>query len=245
MFCIAHRGASGDLPENTLEAVLAAVDQGADLIEIDIQVTKDGKLVLFHDRSLERITGDKGGVADFDLVDLLKRDVGSWKGNKFSGMRIPTFEQILRELPKHCSLIVEVKPQLKDVERGRRLERGIVELLDTHGGVSQGYVSVRDAETWEWFRSNAPRYACGLMQKKRTPIEFLQLVEKNNIGISQIRWRNYTSEDFELLRASGTQIMAFYADEPDDFDALISHQVNGILTNFPSRLREHLSRVLH
>ena len=65
MYCIAHRGASGLAPENTILGFWTAIASGADIIELDIQVTKDQQLVVFHDRSLERITGDQGGLADF------------------------------------------------------------------------------------------------------------------------------------------------------------------------------------
>ncbi|MHA2171125.1 MAG: glycerophosphodiester phosphodiesterase [Candidatus Kariarchaeaceae archaeon] len=240
MYCIAHRGASGLAPENTLIGFWTAIASGADVIEFDVQVTRDQELVLFHDRSLERITGEKKGIADFTLGELKSKDMGKWMGESFQNVKIPTLEEVLHELPKEISLIVEVKPQNRDVEKDRYLERTIVELLDQYRGVGSGYISVRDEQTWEWFHENAPKYLCGMMQKKRTPNEFLDIVKHYKMPYSQIRWRNYTDDDFQKLRDTGTQIMAFYADVSKEWDILVKQKVNGILTNYPSLLKGYL-----
>ncbi len=240
MYCIAHRGASGVAPENTMWAFWTAIVSGADIIELDVQITKDSQLVIFHDRSLDRITGDSGGIADYTLAELNEKDVGKWKNQEFTGVKIPTFEQVLQELPEDCSIIVEVKPQNKVVEKDRTLEKKIVVLLDKYRGVGTGYISVRDEATWEWFRDNAPRYPCGMMQKKRSASEFLDIVENYNLPFAQIRWRNYSDDDFLKLRKTGTKIIVFYADIPSEWDFLISKQVDGILTNYPSLLKGYI-----
>ncbi|MHA2250063.1 MAG: glycerophosphodiester phosphodiesterase [Candidatus Kariarchaeaceae archaeon] len=240
MYCIAHRGASGLAPENTILGFWTAIASGADIIELDVQVTKDQRLVIFHDRSLERITGDQGGVADFTLDELETKDMGKWKGDAFENTKIPTFEEVLNELPHDCSLIVEVKPQYRDVEKNRFMERGILELLDAHRGVGDGYISVRDEDTWEWLSENTKRYPIGLMQKKRSASDFLEIIKTYKIPFSQIRWRNHSDEDFSKLRGTGSKIMAFYADNPSDWDFLAKQKVHGILTNYPSLLKGYL-----
>src|SRR5262245_25992365 len=105
---IAHRGASWDAPEHTLVAYELAIKQGADFVEPDLQMTKDGVLVCLHDTSLERTTDvamvypdrsveTKGRktwpVAAFTLEEIQKLDAGSWKDSKFAGARVPTFQQ--------------------------------------------------------------------------------------------------------------------------------------------------------
>ncbi|MHA2363802.1 MAG: glycerophosphodiester phosphodiesterase [Candidatus Hodarchaeales archaeon] len=240
---IAHRGASGVAPENTILAFWTAIASNADLIEFDVQVTSDQQVVVFHDRSLERITGDLGGIADYPLIDLIKKDVGKWKDDAFTGTRIPTFEQILKEIPDEKSLIVEIKPQNKEVEKDRFLERKVLELLDDYrkkGIGKDGYISVRDTETWEWFQDNTSKFPCGLMSKKRTPDEFLEIVTRYGIPISQIRWKNFSNEDLQSLKSANSKIMAFYADTLLEWDKLIEYEVDGILTNFPSLLQGYL-----
>ena len=94
-FLVAHRGASKDAPENTLPAFELAWKQGADAIEGDFYLTKDGKIVCFHDGDTKKITGKKLVVKDSTLAELQALDVGEWRGKKFAGTRMPTLEQVL------------------------------------------------------------------------------------------------------------------------------------------------------
>src|SRR5215469_4294841 len=92
---IAHRGASGHAPENTLAAFQRAVELGATFIETDLHVTRDGRFVAIHDETLDRTTNGKGEVEDFTLDELRQFDAGFWFDRDFAGERIPTLPQIL------------------------------------------------------------------------------------------------------------------------------------------------------
>ncbi|HYB20380.1 MAG TPA: glycerophosphodiester phosphodiesterase family protein, partial [Thermodesulfobacteriota bacterium] len=85
MMVIAHRGFSGAAPENTLAAFHQAIEAGSDMIELDIQLSKDGKIVVLHDDTLERTTNGRGRAVDFTLQELKAFDAGSWFGVQFSG----------------------------------------------------------------------------------------------------------------------------------------------------------------
>lgn len=115
---IAHRGASGLAPENTLAALRAAITAGADLVEVDVQRTRDGALVLMHDTTLRRTTDARRlfprrapwRVADFTHAELSRLDAGSWKAARFSGERVPTLEDAMEVLgPSSTGLLVELK----------------------------------------------------------------------------------------------------------------------------------------
>ena len=92
---VAHRGASAYAPENTIAAYDKAVKMKADYIEIDVQRSKDGELVLIHDTTVDRTTDGSGKVGDFTFEELRSLDAGSWKGEQFAGEQIPTFDEIL------------------------------------------------------------------------------------------------------------------------------------------------------
>lgn len=94
----AHRGANKAAPENTLAAVRKAIEQGADLVEIDIRQTQDGHLILMHDSMLEKTTNGEGAVGDKTLEELRKLDAGAWFGPEFQGETIPTLEEAFEEL---------------------------------------------------------------------------------------------------------------------------------------------------
>lgn len=123
---IAHRGYSARAPENTLAALRAAVDAGADAVEFDLHVTADGEPVLFHDFTLERTSSGRGRVDATQLAALRDLDVGSWYAPEFAGERIPTLREALELLAPHRhpdGPIRRVYPEIKgwreDADAGR------------------------------------------------------------------------------------------------------------------------------
>jgi glycerophosphoryl diester phosphodiesterase len=141
---IAHRGASWEAPEHTLAAYELALKQGADFVEPDLQMTKDGVLVCLHDTTLERTTniaeifperakvvnGKKTWpVVEFTLAEILKLDAGSWKGPQFAGTRIPTFQQMIDVVKGKAGIIPETKAPEVYGRRGLNMEKGVMEAL--------------------------------------------------------------------------------------------------------------------
>lgn len=110
---VAHRGASGYAPENTIAAYDLAVDMKADYIEIDVQRSKDGELVSIHDNTVNRTTDGTGKVRDLTFEQLRALDAGSWKGEQFAGEQIPTFDEILDRYHGKVGILIELKsPEL-------------------------------------------------------------------------------------------------------------------------------------
>lgn len=106
---IAHRGASDEAPENTLAAFNLAWQQEPDAIEGDFYCSKDGKIVCFHDLNLKRITGVNQQVTDCTFEYLQTLDVGSWKGEKWKGCKIPLIQEVLATIPKGKKIVIEIK----------------------------------------------------------------------------------------------------------------------------------------
>ena len=106
---IAHRGASADVPENTLAAFDAAWHQGADGIEGDFRLTRDGMVACVHDRTMERTAGDPREVAQLSRQELLGLEVGSWKHDRFRGEPVPMIDEVFAAVPAGGLILVEVK----------------------------------------------------------------------------------------------------------------------------------------
>jgi glycerophosphoryl diester phosphodiesterase len=141
---IAHRGASAYAPEHTLEAYRLAIKQGADFVEPDLQITRDGVLVCLHDTTLERTTNvrqvfpDRGRevngrktwpVADFTLEEVQKLDAGSWMGARFAGARVVTFQQMIDEVKGKAGLFPETKAPEVYGKLGLNMEKLLIEIL--------------------------------------------------------------------------------------------------------------------
>lgn len=104
-----HRGASAVAPENTMPAFQTALDMGADGVELDCQLTRDGHLVVIHDSTLKRTTGTDGLVKDYTLSQLRHLDAGGWFNPRFAGERIPTLEDVLALARDRLVVNVEIK----------------------------------------------------------------------------------------------------------------------------------------
>ena len=106
---IAHRGASHDAPENTLASVQLGWERNADAVEVDVYLSKDGKIVVIHDENTKRTTGHDGLVHKMTWAQLQKLDAGSWKNKKFKGEPIPLLSQLLETIPNGKYLVIEIK----------------------------------------------------------------------------------------------------------------------------------------
>ena len=112
---IAHKGASGLAPENTLASFQMALDLGVDMIELDVRHTQDEQIIVFHDQSMERTVRDSlgnpvfGDVHELTLEELRQYEVGSWFDSRFTGEKVPTLKDVLDLIQGRCKVLIEVK----------------------------------------------------------------------------------------------------------------------------------------
>ena len=148
---IAHRGASDDAPENTVSAFQLGWDQNADACELDIRLTKDGKIVAIHDSTTRRTAGVTRRVSAQTLEKLRTLDAGLWKGARWKGQRIPTLDEVLATVPDGKRLFIEIKsgPEvLPELER----------VLDASGSEAHRHVIMGfDFATMKHARERFPR----------------------------------------------------------------------------------------
>lgn len=237
---IAHRGSSGRYPENTLLSFKKSLEEGSDIIELDIQLTKDNEIVVFHDRTVDRIFQTNTGrrIKDFSLKKLRTMDAGSWFHESYRNERIPSLFHVLEEIPRQTSLILEIKSS------DFVLIEKLLEVLDNNSrNLGLGYISVRDLDTYVEISKLSDKYPICLMQKNRIPNEVLEEIGKYQIQIVQIRWKNWSEENWVELKQTSTKTTAFFADIDKDFEFLVKKEVNGIFTNFPAKLKQYLNQV--
>jgi glycerophosphoryl diester phosphodiesterase len=152
---IAHRGASGYAPEHTMASYRLAIKQGADFVEPDLQITKDGVLVCLHDTSMERTTNvrqlfpDRARmvngrktwpVSDFTLDEVKKLDAGSWMDPKFAGERVVTFQEMIDEVKGKAGLFPETKEPEFYGKLGMSMEKLLIKILAKNGLDQPGVV---------------------------------------------------------------------------------------------------------
>jgi glycerophosphoryl diester phosphodiesterase len=133
MKIVAHRGSSGHAPENTLAAFRRAVRDGADMIELDVRLTADGRLVVFHDRRLGRTAEGSTDVSSRTLSELRQLEAGSWFAPNFRAQKIPTLAEVFRAVPRRVGLNIEVKTD-GDRRGTAELEEALLEAIASETG---------------------------------------------------------------------------------------------------------------
>ena len=126
---IAHRGDVSNAPENTLPAFRSACEHGADGVELDVRMTRDRQLVVFHDRGLKRITGRRGLVSNITLDEMRGLDAGSWFSPEFRGERAPTLDEVFELLPHDYLINVEMKAVIDNM---RLIAHRVAEVIRRH-----------------------------------------------------------------------------------------------------------------
>ena len=162
----AHRGASAVAPENTLPAFEKALEMGADGIELDVQATADGKLVVLHDFNLERTTTGAGPLRDHALAQLSEIDAGVGFSDAFAGTRIPTLEQVFDLVGDSCIVNVEIKNM--DWNGGREAEP-LARIIKRRGLYDQVIVSSFNPVSLRKMRRLDPSIPLGLLYATRPP----------------------------------------------------------------------------
>src|SRR3990167_3696238 len=140
VWVIAHRGASCDAHENTLSAFELAIAQGADMIELDVRLSRDQEVMVFHDRSLKRTAGDERLLQQLSLRELKHLDAGGWFDPRFAGEEIPTLAEVLQICQGKIMLNIEIKKDA--VFRSEALiEKKILALLEQYNMSHQVMIS--------------------------------------------------------------------------------------------------------
>lgn len=232
---IAHRGASAYEPENTLRAFQLAIDQGAQMIELDLHTTRDGQVVVIHDETLDHTTNLKGRVDHFTLNELKHADAGK-------GERIPTLNEVLDLTAGKAQLYLEIKDRRAAVPvwqtiRARRCQRDMLlasfdiemmrqlgnEVRDVELGVILGNESwhpvVRYREAFPWRALRTLNYQVLCMQVE---LCYGYLARR--------------------IKASGKRLYVWTADSEQQFARMLERKVDGIVTNRPDQLRDFLGK---
>ena len=230
---IAHRGASGYAPENTLAAFRRAVALGATFIETDLQLSRDARFVAIHDETLDRTTNGKGKVHDLTLADLRQLDAGSWFGSEFGGERIPTLEEILAFSKQHDVVFyLELKP---GAFWGG--EHALIGALRESGEIPRTVVISFNAPILQKLRQIERTLMTGLLYDGQfdNPVE--QALE---VGARQLAVRGDLVTPALLVdsRKSDLQVVCWTVNHPAHMRMLADAGVDGIMSDYPDRLLE-------
>lgn len=241
----AHRGASGDFPENTLPSFAAAADLGVAYIELDVHMTRDGRIVVAHDDDLERVAGQAGRIAELSFDEISSYDAGynfvaPGRGGfpfRGQGVRVPELAEVFARCPRQ-RFVIEIKqtapslvPALLAVIEAAGMaarvlvasedQRPIDEMREAASGIP---TNLPTAETGELFRSLAPG-----AEPYRPRGAALQIPPEYH------GWKLATAESVAAAHRLGLEVHVWTVNEPAAMRALLEIGVDGIITDFPDR----------
>lgn len=249
---IAHRGASGEAPENTIAAIRLAIEKyQVDMVEVDLRVTKEGVPVVFHDATLERTTEGVGPIRDYSLAELKKRDAGfcfdpAGKGEfpyRGKGVTIPTLEELLAQFPETRFCLEIKEKEVKIVEEVLRLirrlaRRGPLLIGSFHGKIaralrrssppSMGGILSKDEVVRAYcaFRFGFKKFSLPSHYAFLPPREY-------GIRLDESAW-------IEFLHRQGIRVFYWTVNETTEMETLLNRGADGLLTDYPGRLNQIL-----
>ena len=255
---VAHRGSSNAHPEHTLQAFEAALADGADALECDTRLTRDGVLVCVHDRKVDRTSDGRGVVSTLELADLHELDFASWKEPADGGAEEPdhdagqvlTLERLL-QLVLDCDRPVQLQIETKHPTRyGGLVEHALLDLLRRYGlsepssrGSSRVAVLSYASISLRRVAALAPQLPT-VLNMDRVPLRLRDGVLPPHVWAAGVRLRAVRLHPtyVERVHAAGGRVHVFTADEPDDIDYLLELGVDAIISNEPARVVERLAR---
>lgn len=231
---IAHRGASGYAPENTMAAFRKAVKMKADYIELDVQATKDGKLVVIHDTTVDRTTDGTGKVGSFTWDELRQLDAGSFFGPEFAGERIPSFEEVLDEFRGKTGILIELKsPELypgieekvADALAERNMDKPANEKI-----IVQSF----NFDSMKTFHKLLPKVPIGVLTSNKEDLTDEKLAEFAAYSDYVNPTQKLVTEDLvDRIHDLGMQISVWTVRKPEEVEPLLKAGVDDIITDYP------------
>lgn len=234
---IGHRGASAYAPENTLAAFRLAFELGADGVELDVTLTKDGVPVVIHDDRVDRTTDGHGAIKQMTLAEVKRLDAGAWFGEKYHGERIPTLAEVLDAVGARGIVNVELKSM---TPQSAGLEAAVVQVIEQARAAE--HVLISSFNPFALYRTMQlnGRLPRGLLYADDLPI-YLRRAWLRPIARPTALHPKHTMVTTEYVtwaRHKGYKINTWTVDEPDEMKRLIALGVDAIITNKPDVLRK-------
>ncbi|MBZ4645997.1 MAG: glycerophosphoryl diester phosphodiesterase [Petroclostridium sp.] len=236
---IAHRGASGESPENTFASFRLAIEQGCDAIELDVHLSADGELIVCHDDFINRTTNGIGKISDMTVSELKKYDAGIWYHERFKGEKIPLLEEVFDLVPKEVIINVEIKnipSYYPDIERK------LLELMIKKDRIYNVVISSFDHQCLQQIKLLEQEVKIGLLYSSNLAHHrgYANIFEMPVYSLHPY-YQSINQQNIIDAINHGLEVYAWTVNEYRDMNKLIDFGVTGIITDFPEKLKKVLT----
>ncbi|WP_244834922.1 glycerophosphodiester phosphodiesterase [Clostridium sp. BJN0001] len=227
----AHRGSEKKAPENSISSVRAAISDKADYAEIDVQTTKDGQIVLFHDNNLKRMTDINKKIEDLTYDEISKLEIGSYFSEDFRGERIPLLEDVLKEAKGRIKINIELKP-MQD-ENQEYMVRQVVKIVKDQKMENQVVITSMNYDILQKVKNVDPELKVGYII-----MVSLGNIENLNVDFLSIESASVDIKTVYLLHSIGKEVHVWTINNYEDVKEMISMGVDNIITDDVSVIKE-------
>lgn len=244
LLIIAHRGASGLAPENTLPAIDSALAAGADYIEIDVQLSKDQQVIVMHDETVDRTTNGSGRVSRLNFAEIQELDAGSWFTDEFTGAKVPSLGEVIRHVDGRAKLLIEIKKKRGSNEG---IEEEVIALIREYNAASWCEVQSFNDKVLEIIHANAPEIALHklvVLKYRFIPYVFdghitrFSIEKYSFVKSVNMHYRFFNKSFSEQLHDKGKMIFLWGCRSDKPCFPMDMGDYEGIITDFP---REFIS----
>ncbi|GGE76685.1 glycerophosphodiester phosphodiesterase [Priestia taiwanensis] len=230
----AHRGVKSTHPENTMIAFKEAVNVGADGIELDVQLSKDGEIIVIHDETLDRTTTGKGAVQDYTLEELKQIDAGEKFNTVFKGETIPTLREVFEWATTNKLLLnVELK---NDVIHYNELEEKVIALIEEFELHSRIILSSFNHQSIAKLSTLAPELEHALLYEEKEN-EIVQNIHQNRANGFHPNFKWLTEEMIKEVQQAGFIVRPYTVNNMADVQRMIDYGVDVIITDYPQQAK--------
>lgn len=240
---IAHRGASAYYPENTLVSFEGAIALGADMAELDVQLTADGKVVVFHDEKISRCTNGRGRISDYTFSELRKLDAGSWFDPKFQGEKIPTLTEVLTVCKNKIAVNIEIKTEAVTDRVSGGIEEKCLQMIDEKGMRDHVVLSSFDPRAIQHVKQIDSRMPVAVLFEKKHYGSQLPSGIVTGLGADAFNcsYSELGKKWLADLKRHDIPVNVYTVDDPKKMRRLLDVGVDGIFTNCPDILKRVLA----
>jgi glycerophosphoryl diester phosphodiesterase len=229
---IAHRGLSARFPENTLAAFKGAVDAGAHMIELDVNLTRDRQLVVIHDDTVDRTTNGRGAVRALTLEALGRLDGGSWFDPAFKAERLPTLAQVLDAVKGRLMVNIEIKPEAFERHGpADAVERQVLQLVRKKNMIDDVLVSSFEWQVLENIHRMEPAIALGLLSDAAADDSVRYWYGRINAFSWHPDYRVLTRDQVEAFHGLGARVFPFSVNGRIDTRGMLAMGVDGLIVD--------------
>lgn len=222
----AHRGFSSKAPENTEPAFSEALEIGADFIELDVQLSKDKQVVVFHDKNLSRITGNNELLKNLDYQELLELDYGKWFGEEFSGTKIMTLDEVLEKFGNKINLNIEIKKNGDEIETAELT----VNLVEKYNCIDSCYITSFSYNALKTVKKINPDIKTGLIANIMTYGGYSTLHDIDALSLN----KKFVSQNLiNNIHLNGKRVFVWTVNDRTEAEKLISMGADNIITDKP------------